>query len=235
MSREVRRIVVATHNEGKVHEIRSIMHEYLNVLSDEQVERVGQLELVTAGELGLPDPIENGLTFEQNALIKAQDVVRRTGLPALADDSGLVVDVMGNAPGIFSARWSGMHGDDDANIRLLLAQLSDLSEDDLTAHFACAAALVLPPELGQEQDAGYSPDTKIVCMGRMDGHIVHMPRGDSGFGYDPIFVPDQQPERAIRTGMKLTSAEMTSAEKNAISHRGQALRAIVTELIGIVL
>ncbi|RBP99239.1 non-canonical purine NTP pyrophosphatase [Bifidobacterium xylocopae] len=225
------RIVVATHNEGKLAEMRSILDACIHGLPGEQAARMERFTLVSAGQLGLPDPVETGLTFEQNALLKAGDVTERTGLPAIADDSGLVVDVMGAAPGILSARWSGVHGDDRANMRLLLAQLKDLSEDDLGARFVTAAALVLPAGMGKEEVADRKGPTEFIRTGRMDGHLVHRPRGDQGFGYDPIFVPDDQPERARRAGVELTSAELEPAEKNAISHRGKALKAIMPILI----
>ena len=118
-------IVVATHNEGKLVEIRDI-------LAEEFGDGAHDIELVSAGSLGLPDPVETGITFEANALLKARFVARLTGLPAIADDSGLIVDVMGNAPGILSARWAGEHGNDAANIDLLLAQIEDIPDDDRT-------------------------------------------------------------------------------------------------------
>ena len=187
-------IVVATHNEGKLVEIRRILEEDLGSAA-------ADIELVSAGSLHLPDPVETGVTFQENALLKARDVASRTGLPAIADDSGLIVDVMGNAPGILSARWAGAHGHDKANNALLLAQIEDIPDAKRTARFRCAAALVVP-------------DT------------------EAGFGYDPLFVPDDQPAGRTSTepdyeGEPLTSAEMTPAEKNAISHRGKALKALV--------
>lgn len=136
-------IVVATHNEGKLVEIRDI-------LAEEFGDGAHDIELVSAGSLGLPDPVETGITFEANALLKARFVARLTGLPAIADDSGLIVDVMGNAPGILSARWAGEHGNDAANIDLLLAQIEDIPDDDRTARFRCAAALVVP--IAAEED-----------------------------------------------------------------------------------
>ncbi|NMN02058.1 non-canonical purine NTP pyrophosphatase [Bifidobacterium panos] len=214
------RIVVATHNEGKLAEIRRILAEDLG-------EQAEQVQLVSAGSLNLPDPVENGVTFQENALLKARDVAERTGCPAIADDSGLIVDVMGAAPGILSARWAGHHGDDAANNALLLAQLADIPDDKRTARFRCAAALVVP---GQDQDQGESTPYPIISetveIGEMPGVLLRAPRGEHGFGYDPIFVPDDQPARAA-TGSRLTSAEMEPAEKNAISHRGKALRALV--------
>lgn len=216
------KIVVATHNEGKLVEIRDILAEGLG-------ERAQDIELVSAGSLHLPDPVETGTTFEANALLKARFVALRTGLPSIADDSGLIVDVMGNAPGILSARWSGEHGNDEANNRLLLAQIEDIPDDDRTARFRCAAALVAPVA---DSDAAGDGDGLVdaretVVLGEMAGTIVRTPHGANGFGYDPIFMPDDQPADAVASGELLTSAQMTPEQKNAISHRGKALRALV--------
>ncbi|KAB7788175.1 non-canonical purine NTP pyrophosphatase [Bifidobacterium cebidarum] len=215
------KLVVATHNEGKLVEIRRILEEDLG-------EDAANIELVSAGSLHLPDPVETGVTFEENALLKARDVASRTGLPAIADDSGLIVDVMGNAPGILSARWAGAHGHDKANNALLLAQIEDIPDDKRTARFRCAAALVVP-----DTKAGIA--SEVVKLGDMVGRIIRKPRGEHGFGYDPLFVPDDQPAGRTSTepdheGEPLTSAEMTPAEKNAISHRGKALKALVPEI-----
>jgi XTP/dITP diphosphohydrolase len=152
------------------------------------------------------------VTFAQNALIKARALAAFTGLPAVADDSGLCVDVLGGAPGIFSARWAGRHGDDAANLTLLLAQLADVPAEHRGAGFTCAAALVTP-------DGFEHVETAV-----MRGRLTTAPRGSGGFGYDPVLVPDEQPERA--RGVALTSAELTAAEKNAISHRGHAFRSL---------
>ena len=240
-------IVVATHNEGKLVEIRRILEEDLGA-------DAADIELVSAGSLHLPDPVETGVTFQENALLKARDVAARTGLPAVADDSGLIVDVMGNAPGILSARWAGAHGHDRANNALLLAQIEDIPDDKRTARFRCAAALVVPDtEAGADVTgdqsatqsahataADGSPDpvkaryaikSETVEVGEMPGRIICKERGEHGFGYDPLFMPDDQPGRTStepdHEGEPLTSAEMTPAEKNAISHRGKALRALV--------
>ncbi|RIY18015.1 non-canonical purine NTP pyrophosphatase [Bifidobacteriaceae bacterium WP012] len=220
------KLVVATHNEGKLVEIKRILAEQLNQLAD-------RFELITAGSLGLPDPVETGVTFEQNALLKARDVASRTGLPAIADDSGIIVDVLGAAPGILSARWSGVHGDDKANNALLLKQLSDIPDRFLTARFRCAAALAIPDACSEVPEGSVMLHThgfETVRMGEMIGHLLREERGTNGFGYDPIFVPDEQP---IRNGVQmegLTSAELTQEEKNSISHRGHALRALLPEL-----
>lgn len=211
------KIVVATHNEGKLVEIRNILTEQLSAAAQ-------GIELVSAGSLDLVDPAETGVTFEENALLKARFVAGATGLPAIADDSGLIVDVMGNAPGILSARWSGTHGDDAANNRLLLAQIEDIPDDDRTARFRCAAALVVPVESDGD---GLGEFHETVALGEMPGTIVRHPHGTNGFGYDPIFMPDEQPQSAQDSGDLLTSAQMTPEQKNAISHRGKALRALV--------
>ena len=211
------KIVVATHNEGKLVEIRNILTEQLSAAAQ-------GIELVSAGSLDLADPAETGVTFEENALLKARFVAAATGLPAIADDSCLIVDVMGNAPGILSARWSGTHGDDAANNRLLLAQIEDIPDDDRTARFRCAAALVVPVESDGD---GLGEFHETVALGEMPGTIVRHPHGMNGFGYDPIFMPDEQPQSAQDSGELLTSAQMTPEQKNAISHRGKALRALV--------
>ncbi|MBU4335895.1 MAG: RdgB/HAM1 family non-canonical purine NTP pyrophosphatase [Actinobacteria bacterium] len=196
------RLVLATHNRHKLGELRAILHPALPGLDPAAV--------VSAADLDLPEPVEDGLTFEANALLKARAIVAATGLPAVADDSGLAVDVLGGAPGIFSARWCGRHGDDAANLDLLLAQLADIAAPHRGARFVCAAALVTPD--GRE----------VVEHGALVGTLADGPRGSNGFGYDPILVP---------TGLTRTCAELTPAEKNARSHRGQAFRALVPALV----
>ncbi|WP_425954639.1 RdgB/HAM1 family non-canonical purine NTP pyrophosphatase [Xylanimonas sp. McL0601] len=203
------RLVLATHNRKKLVELVAILRSQpgLDALPDGAV--------VTAGDLGAPEPVEDGVTFEENALIKARALARTTGLPAVADDSGLAVDVLGGAPGIFSARWAGRHGDDQANLDLLLGQLSAIQvPEHRRAGFVCAAALVTPD--GVEE----------VRRGEMRGVLVEAARGTNGFGYDPILVPDGQAPASDGTPGTLTSAEITPEEKNAISHRGQAFRAL---------
>ncbi|MBD0692536.1 RdgB/HAM1 family non-canonical purine NTP pyrophosphatase [Streptomyces sp. CBMA123] len=198
------RLILATRNQHKVAELRAILTE-----AGLDVELVG-----ADAYPEIPDVPETGVTFAENALLKAHALARATGLPAVADDSGLCVDVLNGAPGIFSARWSGKHGDDLANLNLLLAQLSDIAEPHRGAHFFCAAALALPD------------GTERVVEGRLLGTLRTAPAGDGGFGYDPILQP---------LGESRTCAEMTADEKNAISHRGQAFRAlapVVKDLIG---
>jgi XTP/dITP diphosphohydrolase len=198
------RLILATRNAGKITELRSI-------LADAHLPH----ELVGAEAYpDIPDVKETGVTFAENALLKAHALARATGLPAIADDSGLCVDVLHGAPGIFSARWAGRHGDDRANLELLLTQLSDIADEHRGAHFACAAALALP-------DGG-----QRVVEGRLEGVLRRTPHGTNGFGYDPILQPD---------GDSRTCAELTPEEKNAISHRGKAFRALVPvlrELLG---
>lgn len=188
------RIAIATKNAHKVDEIRSICRDMLG-------EKVSQL--VGADEVGgMPDVVEDEVTFEGNALLKARALAAASGVVALADDSGLAVDVLGGAPGIFSARWAGGHGDDAANRRLLLAQIADVPDQHRGARFVCAVAIAHPS--GEH----------AVVTGTMEGAITREERGDSGFGYDPIFVP---------RGFSATCAELTPDEKNSISHRGDAL------------
>ena len=190
------RLILATRNAGKVVELRTILGDAgLGV------------ELVGADAYPeIPDVVETGVTFAENALLKAHALAQATGFPAVADDSGLCVDVLGGAPGIFSARWAGRHGDDKANLDLLLAQLGDIAAPHRAAHFACAAALALPD------------GTERVVMGRLRGTLRFEPTGTNGFGYDPILQPD---------GYEVTCAELSPEEKNAISHRGEAFRGLV--------
>jgi XTP/dITP diphosphohydrolase len=194
-----RRVVLATRNHGKVAELRRILAS-----AEIDVELVGTDEFPD-----LPEVAETGSSFAANALLKAKDVAERTGLVAIADDSGLCIDALNGMPGIFSARWSGKHGDDDANLRLVLAQLADVPANRRSAAFHCAAAVATPD--GDER----------VVEGVLEGSIIDTPRGSNGFGYDPIFVP---------RGYVLTTAELTAEEKDAISHRGQAFRALVPVL-----
>ncbi|WP_327677282.1 RdgB/HAM1 family non-canonical purine NTP pyrophosphatase [Kitasatospora sp. NBC_00458] len=198
------RLILATRNQNKVVELRDILGS-----AGLDVELVG-----ADAYPEIPDVRETGVTFAENALLKAHTLARATGLPAVADDSGLCVDVLNGAPGIFSARWAGKHGDDRANLDLLLAQLSDIDDTHRGAHFFCAAALALPD------------GTERVVEGRLLGTLRTAPAGDGGFGYDPLLQP---------LGETRTCAELTPAEKNAISHRGQAFRAlapVVRELLG---
>lgn len=197
------RIVLATRNSHKVGELRDILAEAL--------ERTG-LELVGVEEYPqVEEVVESGVTFAANALLKARATAQATGRPALADDSGLAVDVLGGSPGVFSARWSGVgDGDKDrANNDLLLAQLADVPDEHRGAGFVCAAALVLPD------------GTEVVREGSVRGRVTRRPRGEHGFGYDPVLeLPDGR-----------TLAEYSSAEKHAVSHRGAAFRALADDLV----
>jgi XTP/dITP diphosphohydrolase len=193
----VNRVLLASRNAKKLAELRRILAPALP-----DVEVIGLDDVPT-----YPEVPESGATFEDNALIKAREGHRRTGLPTVADDSGLAVDALNGMPGVLSARWAGGH-DDDANLRLVLAQVGDVPDERLSAAFVCAVAYVA--------DAG-----EVITHGRMPGHLVREPRGTNGFGYDPIFVA---------AGHTQTSAELTVAEKDTISHRGQALRALAARL-----
>jgi XTP/dITP diphosphohydrolase len=185
------RVLLATRNVGKIEELQRILAPY-------GVELVGLDPDFEPGPETAPD-------FTGNALAKAREAAAHSGLPSVADDSGLAVDALNGMPGILSARWAGRHGDDVANLQLLLGQIADVPHDRRTARFVCAAAAVFPD--GRE----------LIVEETMDGRIVHAPRGTNGFGYDPVFVP---------LGETRTTAEMPSDEKDAISHRGKALRAI---------
>ncbi len=195
------RLVLATHNAHKLREVRAILAATIPGFDPDDV--------VSAPDLGADEPVEDGVTFAENALIKARAIAAHTHLPAVADDSGLAVDVLGGAPGIFSARWCGRHGDDRANLDLLLAQLADVPDAHRGAAFVCAAALVLPD--GRE----------VVEVGELRGRLLRAPVGEGGFGYDPILAPD---------GEARSSAQLTPAEKNAISHRGKAFRALAPRI-----
>lgn len=203
------RLVLATHNPGKLAELRAVLTPLVPGLAPEQI--------ISAAALQAPEPVEDGLTFAANAQLKARALAEATGLPAVADDSGLCVDVLGGAPGIFSARWCGHHGDDAANLELLLAQLSDIADPHRTARFTCAAVLVAPPA----QDAAKQAPAVTVVERSMEGRLLTAPVGEGGFGYDPVFVPVQEDEPGAAGR---TTAQMSASEKNAISHRGQALR-----------
>jgi len=193
------RVVLATQNSHKLVEMRRILDE-----AGLDIELVGTDQFPD-----LTDVVENGSTFAANALLKARSVCAETGLPVIADDSGLGVDALNGMPGIFSARWSGSHGDDLANLNLLLGQLTDVPDARRGAAFHCAAAVVLPD------------GTERVVEGTIDGTLIRESRGSNGFGYDPIFVP---------VGESRTTAEMSAEEKDSISHRGRAMRALVPVL-----
>jgi len=190
------RLVLATRNPGKIVEFRRILEE----LHPRSIDLVG-LEHFPE----LQDVEETGDTFLENALLKARTVCQETGLPAIADDSGLCIDALEGAPGVLSARWSGVHGNDAANIEKVLTQLGPIPETDRGAHFTCVTAFVMPD--GRESTA----------EGILSGAILRQPIGNFGFGYDPIFLPE---------GSELSLAELDAQKKDLISHRGQSLRAI---------
>jgi XTP/dITP diphosphohydrolase len=196
-------LLLATRNAHKVGELQAILTD-----AGVDVSLVGMDAFPD-----VPDVIEDGLTFASNALKKARETAAATQLPCVADDSGLCVGALNGMPGVFSARWSGRHGDDPANLDLVLAQLADVSDESRGARFECAAALALPS--GEER----------VVTGVIEGVLLRARRGSGGFGYDPIFLPN---------GYDRTTAEMSPAQKNAISHRGRAFRALapaITELV----
>lgn len=191
------RILLATRNPKKLVELQRILDA---ALGDGAVTLVGLADVAPFDEVP-----ESGLTFAENALIKAREGANNSGLPTVADDSGICVDALSGMPGVFSARWAGGHGNDAANLQLVLDQIGDLPDSVRGAQFRCVAALVHPD--GREW----------TVEGEMPGHLVRAPRGHEGFGYDPIFVAD---------GQTVTNAELTPADKDAISHRGKAFRAL---------
>jgi XTP/dITP diphosphohydrolase len=199
-----RQIVLATHNRHKVDEFQAIVAD---VRPDLQVISYNG-----------PEPVEDGVTFAENALIKARAAAAHTGLPALADDSGICVDVLGGTPGVFSAYWAGHAKDAVANLNLLLDQLSDIRDPHRSAQFVSTIALVVPGDASSEQ----------VVEGVWPGRVALAPSGDGGFGYDPIFIPDGQDPEAERS-----VGEWTAAEKNAASHRARAFLALAPLLADI--
>lgn len=199
-----KKVVLATRNQGKVVEFERMLGEGLL-----NIQVLGLRDFPE-----MPDVEETGSSFAENALLKAEQISAYTGLPALADDSGLCVDALGGAPGIFSARWAGRHGDDKANLEKVLREISELDNPSLSARFKCAVALVLP-------DTYPGGAQSVIREGEIIGELVLSPRGSNGFGYDPIFQP---------AGFSLTTAELSAEVKDRISHRGQALQAILPEL-----
>ncbi|GAA3052952.1 RdgB/HAM1 family non-canonical purine NTP pyrophosphatase [Actinokineospora globicatena] len=194
------RVLLASRNAKKLAELRRI-------LAANQVDGVEIVGLADVPDF--PEAPETGATFEENALAKARDAAAATGLPAIADDSGIAIDALNGMPGVLSARWSGTHGDDKANLDLVLAQLGDVPDDRRGGGFVCAIALVHPD------------GTETTLRADWRGTITREPAGTNGFGYDPIFRPD---------GHDCSSAELTPEQKDAISHRGQALRLLLPHL-----
>ena len=201
----MRKIVLATQNSGKIVEFERLLAEFV---SDVQV--LGLRDFPD-----MPDIAETGTTFIENSLLKARGICEFTNLPTLADDSGLCIDYLNGDPGIYSARWSGIHGDDKANIAKVLLQLDGVALEDRSAHFICEVALVFP--IGHKHQ-----NLEVIENGRLDGVITLSPRGTAGFGYDPIFQP---------AGEALTLGEFAHGKKDEISHRGLAMRAIAPRIL----
>ena len=193
-------LLLATRNPGKLAELRRLL---------DAAQVVGIRVLGLADVPAFPEEPETGATFAENALAKARDAAKATGLASVADDSGLAVDALNGMPGVLCARWAGRHGDDRANLELVLGQLGDVPDGHRGAAFVCVAALVVP---GGEE---------VVVHGEWPGHLARAPRGTNGFGYDPVFVPE---------GEERTSAELAPEEKDAASHRGRAMRALLPHL-----
>jgi len=199
------KVLVASGNAKKLVELQTVLNEL----------GVEGVELVSLNDIpAYPEPVENGLTFAENALIKAREGAKRSGLACVADDSGLAVDALNGMPGILSARWCGRHGDDQANNELLLAQTGDIDDEHRGAAFVSCCALVTPD--GEE----------FTAEGRWEGALLREPRGESGFGYDPIFAPADAPGKS--------AAELTPEEKNARSHRGKALKELAPRIADLV-
>jgi XTP/dITP diphosphohydrolase len=200
-----RKVLVASGNAHKIEEMRRLIAESLG--PDSGLEIVGLPDVPA-----YPEPVEDGRTFEENALIKAWAGFKASGLPTLADDSGIAVDVLNEMPGVRSARWAGPGAGDEANLQLLLRQVSDVEAPRRTGRFVCALALV-------------ADGVETVARGVVEGVLTTEPRGENGFGYDPIFLPDS---------FERTTAEMSAEEKDAISHRGRAVRAMAPNLEALV-
>jgi XTP/dITP diphosphohydrolase len=196
----MRKVVLASGNSGKLVELRELLAS-------------SSIELIAQTELGIGDAEETGLTFAENAILKARHAARASGLPALADDSGLCVDVLDGAPGLYSARYAGIHGDNAANNAKLLHELDSVPDERRGAHFVCVLALL---------QSAHDPDP-MIAHGRWYGRVLTAPRGRHGFGYDPVFLPDD--------GDGASAAELDADVKNRISHRGKAL-ALLTKMFG---
>ncbi|MFA5589113.1 MAG: RdgB/HAM1 family non-canonical purine NTP pyrophosphatase [Lysobacteraceae bacterium] len=192
------KLILASHNTGKLAEFQQLLGGH-------------GIQVVPQAALGIPDIEETGLSFAENALLKARHASQLGGMPALADDSGLCVDALGGAPGLYSARYAGSDGDAQANILKLLDALEQIPEDHRQAHFHCTLALLRHP----------ADPAPLLCEGRWHGRILHEPRGEDGFGYDPVFFDD---------AIGCSAAELSREEKAAVSHRGQAIRQLLTML-----
>lgn len=194
----MRSVVLASGNRGKLVEFGAMLAAL-------------DLDVLPQARFGVTDAEETGLTFVENALIKARHAARATGLAALADDSGLCVDALSGAPGLYSARYAGRHGDDAANNARLLAELAEVTDDRRDAYFYCCLVLLRHAE----------DPSPLIAEGRSYGRVLHAPRGAGGFGYDPLFLPE---------GQTVSAAELDEASKNRLSHRGLALQALLQRL-----
>jgi XTP/dITP diphosphohydrolase len=204
----MRQLILASRNSGKIREFKRMLEQSA---SDIEV-----LSLLDFPEL--PDVDETGTTLQENSRLKAEQITQATGKPCLADDSGIFIDALGGDPGVYSARWSGVHGDDRANNAKVLQQIHELEKNgpvNRSAQFRCVVALCFPTSHARAGEVHFE-------SGEMPGEIIDVPRGDHGFGYDPIFMPD---------GYSQTSAELSAEEKDRISHRGQAMRKILPVLL----
>ncbi|OCG40337.1 XTP/dITP diphosphatase [Gilliamella sp. Bif1-4] len=194
----MQKIVLATNNQGKVNELQALLAN-------------AGFDIIAQSQFNVPDVDETGLTFIENALLKARHTAKLTGLPAIADDSGLSVDALGGQPGIYSARYAGEHGNDKSNNQKLLKALQNIPKEKRTAYFYCALVF-----MKHENDP-----TPIICLGKWDGLILNEEQGDGGFGYDPLFyVPE----------LGCTAAQLTKEQKSRISHRGQALKQLIKKI-----
>ena len=199
----MKKIIFATGNADKMKEIRQILSDL-------------DAEVLSMKEAGIQaDIVEDGKTFEDNAIIKATAISKLTGEIVLADDSGLEIDYLNKEPGVYSARYMGEHTDYHTKNANLIHRLEGVPDEKRTARFVCAIAAAFPD------------GTVKTVRGTMEGRIGYEEKGENGFGYDPLFIPDDQPARAVEAGRRFSSAEMTPEEKNAISHRGKALKALV--------
>ncbi|WP_085166077.1 XTP/dITP diphosphatase [Gilliamella bombi] len=194
----MQKIVLATNNQGKVNELQTLLAN-------------AGFDIIAQSQFNIPDADETGLTFIENALLKARHTAKLTGLSVIADDSGLAVDALDGQPGIYSARYAGEHGNDKSNNQKLLKALQNIPKEKRTAYFYCALVF-----MRHENDP-----TPIICLGKWDGLILNEEQGDGGFGYDPLFyVPE----------LGCTAAQLTKEQKSQISHRGQALKQLIEKI-----
>ncbi len=195
---KIERVILASNNQGKLRELNELLAEH-------------HIEVISQREFDIPDAVENGLSFVENAIIKARHASALSGLPAIADDSGLEVDALNGEPGIHSARYAGEHGDDAANNRKLLEALANVPDGERTARFQCIMVFMRHAK----------DPTPLICQGTWEGRILREPRGENGFGYDPLFWVAEE---------NASAAELPAAIKNSQSHRGKALRDLMSRL-----